>query len=342
MSKNAKWRKISDFPKYKISESGNVINASNDYPIKKTFTSGYHMVTLSGKNGEKRLSVHRLVAKTYIPNPKNLRIVDHIDNNKLNNHVSNLRWVSISENTLSYYKNFAPKNPILQYDTEGNLIKEWASVREITNAIPSYKKNSLGHCIVGKGKTAYGYIWCRKNPVVKKEYENIKIKKGEIFKTIPIIDGKNLSKYQVSNKGNIKNDKGLVMKQKNNDGYKAIGLTNSITGTRDTYRVHRLVAITFIKNNDPKNKIHINHLDKNRSNNCVENLEWVTQKENNCHANGKPIKMIDPETGKVVKRFKSMREANVYLGLKIKNMIISRTCKDPNRIRFGYKWSYDN
>ncbi|AZL89396.1 HNH endonuclease [Megavirus baoshan] len=342
MSKNAKWRKISDFPKYKISESGNVINASNDYPIKKTFTSGYHMVTLSGKNGEKRLSVHRLVAKTYIPNPKNLRIVDHIDNNKLNNHVSNLRWVSISENTLSYYKNFAPKNPILQYDTKGNLIKEWASVREITNAIPNYKKNSLGHCIVGKGKTAYGYVWRRKNPVVKKEYESVKIKKGEIFKTIPIIDGKNLSKYQVSNKGNIKNDKGLVMKQKNNDGYKAIGLTNSITGTRDTYRVHRLVAITFIKNNDPKNKIHINHLDKNRSNNCVENLEWVSQKENNCHANGKPIKMIDPETGKIVKLFKSMREANEYLGLKNKNPTISRACKDPERIRFGYKWSYDN
>lgn len=340
MSKNAKWRKISDFPKYKISESGNVINASNDYPIKKTFTSGYHMVTLSGKNSEKRLYVHRLVAKTYIPNPKNLRIVDHIDNNKLNNHVSNLRWVSSSDNAKHYIKNFAPKNPILQYDTEDNLIKEWGSSREILDANSEYRHTNLNHCIIGKGKTAYGYVWRRKFNVEKKivKYET---DKDEIFKPIKKIDENDLSSYKVSNKGNIKNSKGNFLSKLNRDGYICINLTIKPNVTK-RYRVHRLVAITFIKNNDPKNKIHINHLDKNRSNNCVENLEWVSQKENNCHANGKPIKMIDPETGKIVKKFKSMREANVYLNLNIKNPTISRACKDPNRIRFGYKWSYDN
>ncbi|QGR53913.1 hnh endonuclease [Moumouvirus maliensis] len=341
MSKNAKWKTIKEFPKYKISENGNIINASTNYPIKKTLTSGYHMVILSGETKEKRVSVHRLVAKTYLPNPKNLRIVDHIDNNKLNNHVHNLRWVSVRDNTLSYYKNFAPKNLILQLDTKGNLIKEWASVREITDAIPSYKKNSLGHCITGKGKTAYGYVWCRKNPVIKKEAIKIVIQKDEIFKKIPVIDGKDLSKYKISNKGNVKNDKGLLMRQKHHDGYKSIGLTNSTTNTRDTYRVHRLVAITFIKNDDPENKIHINHIDKNRSNNCVENLEWVTQKENNCHASGKPVKAINPETGKVFKRFKTMREANQYFELNKKNTTISLACKNPDRIRFGYKWAYD-
>ncbi|AVL94769.1 HNH endonuclease [Moumouvirus australiensis] len=340
MSKNAKWKTIKEFPKYKISESGNIINASTNYPIKKTLTSGYHMVILSGETKEKRVSVHRLVAKTYLPNPKNLRIVDHIDNNKLNNHVHNLRWVSASDNAKNYIKNFAPKNPILQLDTKGNLIKEWGSTREILDENPNYRHNNLNHCILGKGRTAYGYVWCRKNPLVKKEAVKYDLAHDEIFKRIKKIDENDLSNYKVSNKGNVINSSGRFLSKMNRDGYICINLTIK-PGVTKRYRVHRLVAITFIKNDDPDNKIHINHIDKNRSNNCVENLEWVTQKENNCHAVGKPVKAINPETGKVFKRFKTMREANKYFELSTKNPTIGRACKDPNRIRFGYKWAYD-
>lgn len=52
----------------------------------------------TGANGKKQLFLHRLIAETTIPNPDNLECVDHIDGNKLNNHPSNLQWITRSDN----------------------------------------------------------------------------------------------------------------------------------------------------------------------------------------------------------------------------------------------------
>lgn len=59
---------------------------------------GYPVVTLGKNNHRVQRTVHRIIAETFIPNPSNLPEVDHIDNNKLNNDVSNLRWVTGFEN----------------------------------------------------------------------------------------------------------------------------------------------------------------------------------------------------------------------------------------------------
>lgn len=57
-------------------------------------SSGYHIVTLKGKSK----LLHRIIAQTFIPNPYNLREVNHIDGNKKNNIISNLEWVSREQN----------------------------------------------------------------------------------------------------------------------------------------------------------------------------------------------------------------------------------------------------
>ena len=60
--------------------------------------NGYYRVTLSKDSGQQQFYIHRLVAEAFIPNPKSLNVIDHIDANKLNNDVSNLRWVTQEEN----------------------------------------------------------------------------------------------------------------------------------------------------------------------------------------------------------------------------------------------------
>lgn len=92
---------IKDYERYCVTEKGNVINTATGRTLKTDITGcGYARVTLSVDNVPNRQSVHRLVAKAYIPNPDEKPFVNHIDGNKLNNTVSNLEWVTCSENFL--------------------------------------------------------------------------------------------------------------------------------------------------------------------------------------------------------------------------------------------------
>lgn len=91
--------KIKDYPNYSINENGEVKSIYVSKILKpRNAGRGYFCYQLRNKNGIKNEYIHRLVAKTFIPNPNNLPQVDHIDGNKSNNHVSNLRWVSNYDN----------------------------------------------------------------------------------------------------------------------------------------------------------------------------------------------------------------------------------------------------
>lgn len=86
--------------RYSITRQGEVINLANNTaltPIKNP--NGYLKVGLAdGKGGHTQLSIHVLVAKHFLPNPYDHKQVNHIDGNKENNHMSNLEWVSASQN----------------------------------------------------------------------------------------------------------------------------------------------------------------------------------------------------------------------------------------------------
>ena len=117
--------------------------------------------------------------------------------------------------------------------------------------------------------------------------------------------------------------------------------------------VHRLVAFCFIAN--PENKATVNHKDGNKSNNMLENLEWMTQKENTIHSykdlGRKPTKgKIGKENilskaiiqldlnNKIIAFYESISDAEKLLN--INN--ISRVCKGKQITCGGYKWKYQH
>lgn len=94
---------IEDYPDYSINEYGEVKSKYVNKKLKpRTAGNGYFCYQLRNNQGKKNEYIHRLVAKTFIPNPEKLPQVDHIDGNKSNNHVSNLRWVTPIQNFHAY------------------------------------------------------------------------------------------------------------------------------------------------------------------------------------------------------------------------------------------------
>lgn len=113
---------------------------------------------------------------------------------------------------------------------------------------------------------------------------------NEIWKSIP-----NYEDYQISNFGRVKslerfvnNHSGFKKKLKEKYIYPSISktgyyvITLSKNTNKKTYKIHRLIAVCFIKNNN--NKPCINHINGNKLDNSLINLEWCTIKENNIHA----------------------------------------------------------
>lgn len=98
---------------YKINECGNIINKNGHLMRTAVSNSGYIRTALENPvTGErKNKSIHRLVAETFIPNPDNLPVVMHIDNDPFNNCVSNLRWGTQSDNIQQAFIEGRKKSP---------------------------------------------------------------------------------------------------------------------------------------------------------------------------------------------------------------------------------------
>ena len=160
------WKDIPGYnDRYKISNTGKVISKNYNHSgiakeIKLWKTKrGYLMASLF--DGEKQIhnTVHRLVAKAFIPNPDNLPVINHKDGNQLNNNVENLEWVTIRENTLhGFYtlKHYGLTKPILCVETGKVYESAQQAGRELN--ICSNNISAAGRGVI---KTAGGYHWKR-------------------------------------------------------------------------------------------------------------------------------------------------------------------------------------
>lgn len=187
------WKKIEDFENYEVSANGevrslNYARSGESGLLKPQMSSnGYLVVGLSKNNKHCTKTVHRMVAQAFIPNPCRLRDVDHINGDRTDNRVENLRWCSHKDNTnynicrhrmseahtgkilsdqhrsnISKGNKGKPKpyceKKINQYSLDGEFIKTWKSTMEIEREL-GFRHNNISNACKGKLKTAYNYKW---------------------------------------------------------------------------------------------------------------------------------------------------------------------------------------
>lgn len=183
------WKDIEDFEEFYIINNIWIVKRLNynrswrEKILKlRIDKAGYLYTTLSKNSIRKTCKVHRLVAKTFIPNPYNKPQVNHINWIKSDNRVENLEWVTGAENILHAYKIWLKKpsknhfyfhnnpnkwvfgkesrnaKPILQYTKELILIREWWSSIDATREL-LIDSSSISRCCKWKSKTAWWFIW---------------------------------------------------------------------------------------------------------------------------------------------------------------------------------------
>lgn len=135
----------------------------------------YWFVGLMKDGKLKRYYIHRLVALAFIPNPEHKRCVDHIDNDKSNNNVENLRWVTHKENmnnvitrkkmldeSYKYISQAGTNNPfsrkIAMYSLDGSLIGEFDSAGQIEKQY-GIRSASISRVCYGQRNQTHGYVF---------------------------------------------------------------------------------------------------------------------------------------------------------------------------------------
>lgn len=313
--------------RYQVSSLGKIKNKNTNYILKsKPNDSGYIRINLKlDNNNYKSFLIHRLIALTFIENPFNRSIINHINLKKDDNRIINLEWSTISQNNIKINrKSYVHKTiykPINQYNLNGVFIKRWNKTNEVEKILNISVEN-ISNVLNNRKKSAGGFIW---------KYANIeyKIIENEIWKQLDI----NNSKIMVSNYGRIKRENNIpIYGTKTDQGYYTTTINNK------TFRIHRLVALTFLQN--PGNKPFVNHIDENKGNNKLENLEWITNidninhsvKQNKINIRSKSILLIDKNTNKIIQEITSITQAVKKLG--INHQHIRKLC---NKIYPSYK-----
>ena len=245
-------------------------------------TAGYRRVNIFGH----KIYVHRVIAHVFLRPPPSEAAwqVNHIDGNCSNNRIDNLEWVSHSENTRHSYATNPSRGNAGSKSAMPVMIRSLGSCNWTRYSSIKLAAQKLGQLPETVRRRCY-----RNSQVDGYEYKFAPVKQVELpgEEWRPMIDprsGRHVAGRMVSSQGRIKSKAGRISYGcSREDGYLDTGIwLGSNFQWRKEY-VHRLVAAAFLGLPPRPEYSQINHKDGNKSNNAVENLEYVTPAENMAH-----------------------------------------------------------
>lgn len=146
-----------------VSSKGRILDTKRNVFMPTFPNKGYLILSLGGRKDRRSASVHRLVAIAFRinPDPEHKTQVNHKDENKQNNDVNNLEWVTPKENlnwgTINERISKRQLIPIVQLDKDGELIKCWTSAKEASEY--GYNRGRICECAKNKMPYYKGYKW---------------------------------------------------------------------------------------------------------------------------------------------------------------------------------------
>lgn len=168
---------------YEVSNLGRIKSLIDNHwlprvNIMKTSGDSYFRIALCKNGLHKTVSIHRLVAQAFIPNPENKKCVNHISWIKTDNRIKNLEWCTHSENALHSYRVLWNKNifqtahpqkweiwkyskwskKVFQFTKDMIFIKKWDSLMDVKRAL-NISPSSISSVCRYKAKSAWGFIW---------------------------------------------------------------------------------------------------------------------------------------------------------------------------------------
>lgn len=274
---------LADFPieefenRYQISDKGNLYNKLTGKKLNTAIRNGYKQCSLHRTDGSTfTIATHRAVALAFVPTDDISLYVNHIDHDKLNNCDDNLEWVDQKENIRQAGNQGRIKRhnkKVIRIGNNGEPNVEYESTIAAA-AAHNVDRTTISAALRGKNPTAAGYKW--------KYFDETK---SEDFDLDDFTEISNYPNYLVSNKGQIysKTFKRLLKPVKNANGYLYVTLCNvENTPPKSNWYVHQLVAQLFLEEIEGKDQV--NHINKIKTDNRLENLEFVNASENMIHA----------------------------------------------------------
>lgn len=251
---------------YKITKTGKIWSCKSNKFLSPKIVNGYFGIHLRNND----YLVHLLVANTFLKPVNGKPFINHIDENKENNNVENLEWVTQKENVAKHSKITSHERKVKCIDPITlEIIDMFDSVKTAAESIGKSRR-AIQLCLSGQNNTAGGFKWEYENESHKKD--NIDISKGCCIY--------NYEAYYVFPDGKIYNtlNKKILSPVVNASGKCYVTLCKD--KKKQNCYVHRIVADHYLQNK-PSDKSIVEHINGILQDNDVKNLKWSTTQQPN-------------------------------------------------------------